>query len=115
MLAHLTPALILSDLRFEQGKMSGIDFYHYVRNNPRIQNVPFLNITLANEYQTRATSFLVDSVSIYMVIVYLFVGFVITFFGTLYIELKEKYSERYYSLILLLIGCLLQELSQETC
>ncbi|MFX1318176.1 MAG: NADH-quinone oxidoreductase subunit N [Promethearchaeota archaeon] len=54
-----------------------------------------------------SSSFLVDAISVYMVIIFAIVGMLVLFFCLFYIEPKNQFSERYYSLILLVTGCLI--------
>jgi formate hydrogenlyase subunit 3/multisubunit Na+/H+ antiporter MnhD subunit len=51
-----------------------------------------------------STMFLVDTVSIFMVIAYMVVGSISCFYGVLHVNPKENLSERYYALLLIIIG-----------
>jgi len=51
-----------------------------------------------------STGFLVDTVSVYMVIAYLIAGSVSCIYGILHISPKESLSERYYALLLIVTG-----------
>ena len=69
---------------------------------------PFLNITLTNEtYTLFSSAFLIDAVSIYMAIIFTMVGAVVFLYSIFYIDLSEKLSERYYSVMLITIGCII--------
>jgi len=48
--------------------------------------------------------FLVDTVSVYMVIAYLVVGSIACLYGVLHVNPKENLSERYYALLLMVTG-----------
>ena len=50
-----TPAIILSDLMFEPGKLTGLEFYQQVRSNKRLEDVPFLLMSgVSDEFVVRA-------------------------------------------------------------
>jgi len=51
-----------------------------------------------------STVFLVDTVSVYMVIAYLVVGSISCLYGVLHVNPKESLSERYYALLLIVTG-----------
>jgi len=51
-----------------------------------------------------STVFLVDTVSVYMVITYLVVGSISCLYGVLHVNPKESLSERYYALLLIVTG-----------
>jgi len=69
---------------------------------------PFLNITLTNETHTMFSSaFLIDAISIYMAVIFTMVGAVVFLYSIFYIDLSEKLSERYYSVMLIIIGCII--------
>ncbi len=51
-----------------------------------------------------STSFLVDTVSVYMVIAYMVVGTITCLYSVLHISSKESLSERYYALLLMVTG-----------
>lgn len=54
-LQRALPAIIVADLVFPEGKMSGLEFYQRVRENPRIKNVPFLLMSgISDEFVVRA-------------------------------------------------------------
>lgn len=49
------PALILSDLKFGEGAMTGLDFYQAVRTNPNVKDTPFLLMSgISDEFVIRA-------------------------------------------------------------
>jgi CheY-like chemotaxis protein len=54
-LQHSTPAIIVSDLLFGEAHLTGIEFYQRVRNDTRLQNVPFLLMSgISDEFVVRA-------------------------------------------------------------
>jgi len=74
------------------------------------QPVPqaFLNITLASEqFAIFSSSFLIDAMSVYMAIIFTIVGAVVFLYSIFYVGPKEKTSERYYSIMLIMIGCII--------
>lgn len=55
LLEQTTPMLILSDLMFGPGEKSGLEFYQYVRSNPRYRETPFLLMSaIDDEFVVRA-------------------------------------------------------------
>jgi CheY-like chemotaxis protein len=55
MLRQTVPSLILSDLLLGEGRLNGIEFYQKVRENRRLNNVPFLLMSgISDEYVVRA-------------------------------------------------------------
>jgi len=49
------PAIIVADLLFGEGKMSGLEFYQKVREDPRLKSIPFLLISgISDEFVVRA-------------------------------------------------------------
>jgi len=65
----------------------------------------FLTVSLTGDSMLSVSSvFLVDSVSVYMSTVYLIVGFMSCVYGVLCVSAGEKFSERYYALMLMTIG-----------
>lgn len=55
LMEQTTPGLILSDLMFGEGEMTGLEFYHQVRNNPRTKEIPFLLMSgISDEFVVRA-------------------------------------------------------------
>jgi CheY-like chemotaxis protein len=49
------PAIIVADLLFGEGKMTGLEFYQKVRENPRLKNLPFLLMSgISDEFVVRA-------------------------------------------------------------
>jgi proton-translocating NADH-quinone oxidoreductase chain N len=66
---------------------------------------PFLSVSLISG--TRAvfsSTFLVDAVSIYMAIIFTVVGAVVFLYSMFYVDPSEKLSERYYAIMLIIIG-----------
>lgn len=54
-LEHVAPSLILSDLMFGQGKMTGLEFYQRVRANLQLKHTPFLMMSsISDEFVVRA-------------------------------------------------------------
>jgi proton-translocating NADH-quinone oxidoreductase chain N len=69
---------------------------------------PFLNITLSsNSLAIFSSSFLIDAVSIYMAVIFMMVGAVVFLYSIFYVDSTEKLSERYYSVMLIIIGCII--------
>ena len=69
---------------------------------------PFLNITLTSElYATFSSAFLIDAISIYMAVIFTMVGAVVFLYSIFYVAPDEKLSERYYSVMLIIIGCII--------
>jgi len=54
-----------------------------------------------------STTFLVDSMSIYMLYAYALCGFITSLYGILSIAPGRLYAERYYSILLLVTGCIM--------
>lgn len=49
------PAVIVSDLKFPQGKKDGIDFYEFIRSHPKLKMTPFVLISgVSDEFMMRA-------------------------------------------------------------
>jgi NADH-quinone oxidoreductase subunit N len=71
------------------------------------QQSPFLNVSLGGQAQiASSSSFLVDAVSIYMVVVYLFLGLISCVYGALYLS-KHRLSSMYCALALMVVGFLI--------
>jgi proton-translocating NADH-quinone oxidoreductase chain N len=69
---------------------------------------PFLSITLASGLFAKFSStFLVDAMSIYMAVIFTIVGGVVFLYTIFFINLGERLSERYYSVMLIIIGCVI--------
>jgi proton-translocating NADH-quinone oxidoreductase chain N len=69
---------------------------------------PFLNITLtSNPLAIFSSSFLIDAISIYMAVIFTIVGAVVFLYSIFYVDSAEKLSERYYSVMLIIIGCII--------
>jgi proton-translocating NADH-quinone oxidoreductase chain N len=69
---------------------------------------PFINITLIdNPFAIFSSSFLVDAVSVYMAVIFTMVGAVVFLYSIFYVDPAEKLSERYYALMLIMIGCII--------
>ncbi len=55
LLQHSIPAIIVADLLFGEGRLTGIEFYQRVRSDTRLQNVPFLLMSgISDEFVVRA-------------------------------------------------------------
>ena len=66
---------------------------------------PFLFVSSSSgDREVLSSSFLIDAVSIYMVAVYLVMGFTSCLYSSLYIKFEEKPSERYFALLLIVVG-----------
>jgi proton-translocating NADH-quinone oxidoreductase chain N len=69
------------------------------------QSQSFLQISSADTILAPlSTMFLVDTVSVYMVIAYMVVGSITCIYSVLHVNAKEDLSERYYALLLMTIG-----------
>ncbi|HVP16238.1 MAG TPA: NADH-quinone oxidoreductase subunit N [candidate division Zixibacteria bacterium] len=69
---------------------------------------PFLSIGLTSGTNAVFSStFLIDAVSIYMAIIFTAVGAVAFLYGMFYVDVSEKLSERYYAIMLIMIGCII--------
>ncbi len=55
LLEQTSPILILSDLIFAAGEQSGLEFYQYVRDNPKFRELPFVLMSaIDDEFVVRA-------------------------------------------------------------
>ena len=69
---------------------------------------PFLNITLASEpFAIFSSTFMIDAISVYMAIIFTIVGAVAFLYSIFYVNLNDRLSERYYSVMLIIIGCII--------
>jgi len=69
------------------------------------QSQPFIRVSAEDTVLAPfSTTFLVDTVSVYMVIAYLIVGSISCLYGVLHIDAKENLSERYYALLFMVTG-----------
>ncbi len=69
---------------------------------------PFLSMTLASEpFAIFSSTFMIDVISIYMAIIFTIIGAVTFLYSIFYINLSERPSERYYSVMLIIIGCII--------
>lgn len=76
-----------------------------VANEYFSQSQPVLQISSADTFLApMSTMFLVDTVSVYMVIAYLIVGSISCLYAVLHVSPKESLSERYYALLLMVTG-----------
>jgi len=72
------------------------------------QGTPSLMISMNNiSHPGVATSFLVDPMSIYMIVVYILCGFASSLYGIAAIGPSRIYSERYHSLLLMVNACIM--------
>ena len=72
------------------------------------QGTPSVMISLGGDlFFGVGTSFLVDSMSIYMLFVYILCGFVTSLYGVMSIQPRRIYSDRYYSIMLIVTGCIM--------
>ena len=84
--------------------VANLTLKYYAQPSPQ----PFLNITLTAEPLAMfSTTFLVDAVSIYMAIIFTMVGVAVFMYSLFYIDSSEELSERYYSIMLIIIGCVI--------
>jgi formate hydrogenlyase subunit 3/multisubunit Na+/H+ antiporter MnhD subunit len=51
--------------------------------------------------------FLIDAVSIYITIIFTIMGAVTLLYSIYHIDSNEKFSERYYSIMLITVGCVI--------
>jgi proton-translocating NADH-quinone oxidoreductase chain N len=69
---------------------------------------PFVNVTLTSEpHAAFSSAFLVDAISIYMAAVFTVVGAVVLLYSIFYVAPDETLSERYYSVMLIILGCIM--------
>jgi len=69
------------------------------------QTQSFLRVSSADTvFASISSVFLVDIVSVYMVIAYLIVGLIACLYGVLHVSPKESLSERYYALLFIVTG-----------
>jgi len=69
------------------------------------QSQSFLQISSVDTIlASLSTVFLVDTVSVYMVIAYMVVGSIACLYGVLHVSSNESLSERYYALLLMVTG-----------
>ncbi|PVX23769.1 MAG: hypothetical protein CW691_09740 [Candidatus Bathyarchaeum sp.] len=69
------------------------------------QSQPFLQVSAVDTILAPlSTMFLVDTVSLYMVIAYMVVGSITCLYAVLHVNSKENLSERYYALLLMVTG-----------
>ncbi|MEM3875182.1 MAG: NADH-quinone oxidoreductase subunit N [Candidatus Bathyarchaeia archaeon] len=77
---------------------------YYAEPSPQ----PFINLSLIEGSSTIFSSmFLVDAVSVYMAIIFTGVGAVVTVYSLFFIDSDEGFSERYYAVMLMIIGCVI--------
>lgn len=69
---------------------------------------PYINIGLMTGGPIfSSSSFLIDALSIYMTIIFTAVGALVFAYSLLYIDFNEEISERYYSIMLMVTGCII--------
>lgn len=84
--------------------VANLTIKYYEQPSPQ----PFLNITLASQpFTIFSSTFMIDAISIYMAIAFTAVGAVTFLYSIFYINLSERPSERYYSVMLMIIGCII--------
>jgi NADH-quinone oxidoreductase subunit N len=67
---------------------------------------PFLEVTLTAEpLSIFSSTLLVDAVSIFMATIFTVVGAIVFMYSVFYVDYDEELSERYYSIMLMVIGC----------
>lgn len=72
------------------------------------QSEPFLQISSVDTILALVSNvFLVDTVSVYMVIAYMVVGTIACLYAVLHVNSKENLSERYYALLLIITGAVI--------
>ncbi|MEM1592071.1 MAG: NADH-quinone oxidoreductase subunit N [Candidatus Bathyarchaeia archaeon] len=69
---------------------------------------PLLSITLSgNEFGIFSSAFLVDSVSVYLTIIFTFTAVIVTFYALLCVNNSDGNAGRYYAMMLFLTGCVI--------
>ena len=69
---------------------------------------PFISLTLSEKSLTMFSSaFMIDAISIYMAIIFTIIGAIVFLYSIFYISLNEAFSGRYFSLMLIIIGCII--------
>ena len=69
---------------------------------------PFLSITLAAEqFAIFSSVFMIDAISIYMAIIFTFISAIVFLYSIFYLDPDKRLSERYYSIMLIIIGCII--------
>jgi proton-translocating NADH-quinone oxidoreductase chain N len=69
---------------------------------------PFLNITFADTpFASLSSSFMIDSVSVYMAIIFTTLSAIVLLYSIFYVDSSEKPSERYYAVMLMLTAALI--------
>jgi proton-translocating NADH-quinone oxidoreductase chain N len=69
---------------------------------------PFLNITLVSgPLAMFSSTFMIDAISIYMIVIFTIVSAVVFLYSIFYINPSERLSERYYSVMLIIVGCII--------
>jgi NADH-quinone oxidoreductase subunit N len=77
---------------------------YYAEPSPK----PFINLSLIEGSSAIFSSmFLVDAVSVYMTIIFTGVGAVVTVYSLFFIGSDGELSERYYAVMLMIIGCVI--------
>ena len=69
---------------------------------------PFVNINLSSSgLLIFSSSFLVDALSIYILLVFIGIGAIVTLYTAVTVKDKDQTSDRYYSLLIIVLGCLI--------
>lgn len=69
---------------------------------------PFISLTLSEKSLTIFSSaFMIDAISIYMAIIFTIISAIVFLYSIFYISLNEAFSGRYFSLMLIIIGCII--------
>ena len=69
------------------------------------QSQPFIQISSTDTILASiSATFLVDTVSVYMVIAYMVIGSIACLYGVLHVNSREDLSERYYAILLMVTG-----------
>jgi NADH-quinone oxidoreductase subunit N len=61
----------------------------------------------AEPFAIFSSTFMIDAISIYMAIIFIIVSAVVFMYSIFYVDSDEKLSERYYSIMLMIIGCVI--------
>jgi proton-translocating NADH-quinone oxidoreductase chain N len=69
---------------------------------------PFVNMTLTGApFDTLSSAFMIDSISVYMAIIFTVVSAVVFFYSVFYIDSSKRPSERYYAVMLMLTAAVI--------
>jgi NADH-quinone oxidoreductase subunit N len=99
----LTLCWFLSIFMVAMIEVANLTLKYYEQPSP----LPFVNLTLtAGNLSIFSSAFMIDAISIYMAIIFTAIGAIVFFYSLFFIDLKEKLSQRYLAVMLIIIGCL---------